>query len=183
MSRKIELESLNKGIPAIPQEAVGFYKQNCMICLDLNGHRSGVELVTEYANAVQLFEICWQGDVTPELHRAYREKTRATDFAACTIALILVRELTEFTAVEQSSIGTTIDYYLAIQETDDLLIFNHTARLEVSGILEEKPENTIDNRIRQKLNRLKSESDLPDFIAVVEFNAPKSKIVKHDYRS
>jgi hypothetical protein len=177
-AQKLTLESLSVGIPVIPEEAVGFYKQNFMVCFYENGHKSGVSLTVSYDNLDSVFQIFWTGDITEDLLRAYRETKRCTDFAACAIALILVRELTEFTAVEQSCIGTTIDYYLIPQKQESDLIFNRAARLEVSGILSENEDNTVENRISRKIRRLKPEGDLPDLIAVVEFSKPWSKMVK-----
>ena len=87
-----------------------------------------------------------------------------TVYSPCAIVLLLIQEFTEFTAIEQSVIGTTIDYYLGHQNQNDNLIFNNTARLEVSGILEENKKNTVENRIKRKLNRLKPENNLPDFV-------------------
>jgi len=177
-TQKLTLESLSEGIPVIPGEAVAFYKQNCMVCFYQNGHKSGVSLTANYNNFDLVFQICWTGDITEHLLRAYREKKRCTDFAACAIALILVRELTEFTAVEQSCIGTTIDYYLSPQKQQSDLIFNHVARLEVSGILSENEDNTVEDRINKKIRRLKPEGDLPNLIVVVEFSKPWSKMVR-----
>jgi hypothetical protein len=179
MDRKsISIDSLSERIPVIPEDAVGFYKQNCIVCFHHNGHKSGVILTVNYNGSDFIFEIFWTGEITDQLLRAYREATRATDFAACAIALILLRELTEYTAVEQSCIGTTIDYYLIHQQHEDDLIFNHSARLEVSGILAENEDNTVERRIKQKVRRLKPESDLPDIITVVEFSKPYSKMVE-----
>jgi len=176
--KKIFLESLGDGIPVIPDEAVGFYKQNCMVCFHSQGHVSGVKLVTYYRDGNHIFEVCWLGNVTNQLIRAYAELRRATDYAACAIALLLIRELTEFTGIEQSCIGSTIDYYLVPQDRDDILLFNHAARLEVSGILKENENNTVDNRIAAKIRRLKGESSLPAFIVIVEFSKPWSKMVE-----
>lgn len=55
--RKLSVESLAVGIPVIPLEAVGFYKQNCMVCFDSQGHRSGVELEVHHEDSVEKFEI------------------------------------------------------------------------------------------------------------------------------
>ena len=178
LAGRLTLESLSEGIPVIPDEAVGFYKHNCMVCFHQNGHGSGVKLAVDYNDTATVFEICWTGETDEQLLRAYREAGRATDNAACAVALLLVREMTEFTAIEQSVIGTTIDYYLIRrqpQESD--LIFNYAARLEVSGILAENEENTVDDRISRKRRRLRRERDLPDLIAVVEFGRPRAKMV------
>lgn len=175
--QKLMLESLSESIPVIPEEAAGFYKQNCMVCFHQNGHKSGVNLTVSYNSITVVFEICWTGDITEQILRSYRDTISSTNFAACAIALILVRELTEYTAIEQACIGTTIDYYLIPQSQESDLIFNHAARLEVSGILIENEDNTVEGRIKQKIRRLKTERELPDLIAVVEFSKPWSKVV------
>jgi hypothetical protein len=174
----IRLESLGNGIPVIPDDAVAFYKNNCMVCFHLTGHASGVRLAVHYNGLIRQADICWTGQISQQLLMAHGDLKKATDFAACTIALMLVRELTEYTAIEQSAEGTTIDYYLTEQQPDNDLIFNRAARLEVSGILSETPNNTVDGRIRRKTRRLKPESDLTDFIVVVEFSKPWSKMVE-----
>ena len=174
---RLLLEALADGVPVIPEEAVGFYKQNCMVAFHHNGHSSGVILAVHGNDIVVRFEICWTGETTEQLIRAYRDPIRLADNAACAIALLLIRKMTPFTAVEQSVVGTTIDYYLARQDRSDDLIFNNVARLEVSGILTENEENTIDRRIAEKRRRLRHEADLNDFIVVVEFGRPWSKLV------
>jgi hypothetical protein len=95
-----------------------------MICFHKNTHKSGVNRIVAYKCTRRIFEICWDGDITEQLLRSYNEMNRATDFAACAIALIIVRGLTEFTSIEQACIGTTIDYYLVKQNQGDDLIFN-----------------------------------------------------------
>jgi len=180
VTHKLSLESLADGIPVITHQAHGFYKENCMVCFHRNGHRSGLELRVRYEDYNRLYEVCWSGDVTEQLLKNFAKVPKVTEDAACAIALFLVRELTEFTGVEMSSLGTTIDYYLAPQNQDDDLIFNRAARLEATGILKENPQNTVEGRIKQKLGRLKPERDLPTFIVVVEFSKPWSKIVKHE---
>jgi hypothetical protein len=174
---QLTLESLADGVPAIPEAAVGFYKQNCVVALHQNGHRSGVSLAVHRDETLVRFEVCWTGEATEQLLRAYRDPIRLADHAACAIALLLVRELTEFTAIEQSVVGTTIDYYLGRKDASDDLIFNNVARLEVSGILTENEHNSVDRRVAEKRRRLRREKDLPDIIAVVEFGRPWSRLV------
>lgn len=180
--RSIALESLSQGIPVIPAESAGFYQQSCMVCFHRNGHRSGVRLIVHFADAEEPVELCWEGEIDAQLLRSFEER-RATDNAACALALLLVRELTEYTAVEQSAIGTTIDYYLVFKHRaatlfDDEWPFNYAdARLEVSGILRETKENSVENRINLKRQRLNREGNLPDWIVVVEFSRPWSKVV------
>lgn len=173
----LDLDSLAQGIPVICADAAGFYKHNCMICLHDQGHSTGVNLYVEREQGNTHLPVRWVGTVDSQMRKAYADLRKATEHAACAIGLLLVRELTDYTAVEQASIGTTVDYYLIPQVTDDILIFTHAARLETSGILKEEGSNTVDRRAREKLRRLKAH-DLPAIITVVEFGSPKSKMVE-----
>jgi hypothetical protein len=147
-----------------------------MVCFDNQKHKSGVKLRVQCHNGLGvLFRVFWDGSITDELRRAYADLVSATENAACAMALLIVRETTDFTAVEQACRGTTIDYYLSHKDRTDELIFNYTARLEASGILCEDEPNTVDKRIREKLKRLKP--GLPALIVVVEFSSPMSKVV------
>ncbi len=175
--QRITLESLSEGIPAILAPDAFFYIHKCMVCFHKVGHRSGVVMTVVHEGKNSDFEIAWTGDITEQLIKAHQDEKQATEFGALAIAVILVRELTEYTAVEQSIIGTTTDYYLGRQGVDEDLIFNRVARLEVSGILRETDQNTVQDRIKQKTRRLKHERDLPDFIVVVEFSRPWTKMV------
>lgn len=175
---KLHLEDLANKAKAITPDAVGFYKENCMVCFHSQGHSSGIHLFVEYKDDRRKFEILWSGSVTEQMLRAYVDNNKTTDFGACVIALLLLPELTEFSAYEQSSVGTTIDYYLVAKEVyDDTLIFNYSARLEVSGIRAESPTNTVDSRIKQKIGRLMSDGEMPTLISVIEFSKPWSKMV------
>jgi hypothetical protein len=174
----LNLDTLSTNIPVITNEGAGFYKENCMICLDNQGHISGVGLSVDYRGNNDRFDIVWTGHVTDPLKNAYRDLIRATDYGACAIALLLLRELTDYKAIEQAVIGTTVDYFLISDYGDDTLIFNHSARLEVSGILKESPMNTVRARISAKQRRLKPSTTLPALIIIVEFSNPKSAVVE-----
>lgn len=178
----ITLENLAHGIPVIPEEAVGFYKHNCIVCFHSQGHSAGVEIEVQYRDTSETFVVLWEGEVTEQILRAYRDERKTTDFGACAVSLLLVRELTEYTAIEQSNVGTTIDYYLVKKEQaqqDDTLIFNGiTAYLEVSGIRCETLDNTVADRFKEKQRRLNPPEELPTIISVVEFSRPWTKMAE-----
>jgi hypothetical protein len=177
IAHKLTLESLEE-IPVV-MEAAAFYKQNCMVCLDNQGHRSGVDLGVMYKGSNETCHVYWSGDVTDQLRRARADLVEAVKFAADAITFLLVQELTDFTTIEQATRGTTVDYYLAPKsQKDNLLIFNRAVRLEISGILAENEGNTVEGRVKKKLDRLKADEDLPTLITVVEFSRPWSKVVE-----
>ena len=174
---QIDLDSLRTGIPALTPGYAAYFKEACMVCLDSQGHSSGVELSVDWLGHNEHRPIRWVGIVDGQMKAAHYETTRATESGACAISLLLVRELTDYTAVQQSAIGTTVDYYLARQPVDDALPFNHAARLESSGIREEKGGNTVSARVRDKTARLRQDS-LPALIVIVEFASPKARMVQ-----
>ncbi len=181
--RIISLEKLGEGISVLLDEMVGFYRLSCMVCLDSNNHTSGVTLTVHYNKREYPFQITWDGLVTDEQRRALNDEKKCVDNAACAMALNILQEMTEYTAYEQSAIGTTIDYYLQPKDADDTLIFNGAARLEVSGILKENPAtgNTVEKRYKEKLRRLhKEEGYERDYIIIVEFSVPWSKMGYHE---
>jgi len=180
--KQLILDSLGNGIPAIDQELAGMMKKSAMVCLTHHQHKSGVRLSVE-SEQIETCALYWTGEVTLEMLRQYagttsdlkiyEPTTRTTDDAACAIALLFIREKTTYTAFTKAAIGTTIDYYLASQESDSDLIFNKSeARLEVSGILKETPTNTSRIRLKQKQDRLLNEG-IPTFIIIVEFSQPR----------
>ncbi len=180
--RVIVLEKLGEGIPVLLDEMIGFYRLNCMVCFDVNNHTSGVVITVHYDKETYIFEVLWDGTVTDEHRRALNDDTRRVDHAACGLALNVLRELTEYTGYLQSAIGSSIDYYLQPQDVDETLIFNGAARLEVSGILKENPEtgNTVEKRYKEKLRRLQKTEHERDYIIIVEFSVPWSKMGCHE---
>ena len=80
---------------------------------------------------------------------------------------------TEYTIIERSCKGDGFDYWLG--KKDDGL-FNHAARLEISGILQESATNTVEKRLKIKIKQTEQsdESRLPAYISIVEFGKPKA---------
>jgi len=177
-SQDLVLEALEQ-IPVVRRTAP-FYQEKCMVCLDNQGHASEVALDVEFGESNTVFRVLWSGQVTEEMKQSHADLQEAVEFAACAITFLVVPALTEMTIVEQASRGTTVDYYLAPKDRDDCLIFNRTARLEVSGILRETESNSVEGRISDKLRRLKPNprGEMPTFVSVVEFGRPRAKVVK-----
>jgi hypothetical protein len=119
------------------------------------------------------FDVHWP-DVTDQMQRCWNDSINATEHAAYGVSFLLMLELTEFTVIERSMIGTGFDYWLG---TDDGL-FQRKARLEVSGILR-GDEQAVQARVRlKKKQTTPTDGPLPAYIVVVEFSAPASSVVK-----
>lgn len=171
----LDLAALGPGIPALTVALGSAMREACLICFTDQGHPSGVRLkVSGIFNAAFLVE--WDGAVTAQMQRAWRDEEYATEQAACGVALLLIKELTGYTAVEQVSKGPGFDYWLGFyDEARPLLQFQ--ARLEVSGI-RRGTDTAIKRRINLKRRQVaQSEEDLPAYIVVVEFSRPVAWVV------
>ena len=108
------------------------------------------------------------------MRNAHHDNQEATEFGACAIAALVLRDLMGLTVLRRSKKGTGFDYWLA-PETNPL--FRNASRLEVSGI-RRGGEREIRARIRAKERQIAhSATSLPVYIAVVEFGAPLVRVV------
>lgn len=177
----IDIESLQDGIPFITKGWFELYKEKCLVVFSNQNHSSGVKMSVNFGNTKDTASILWNEKLNQQLIDSHSDSNKTTDDAACAIALLLIREYTDYTAYKTSDAsGERIDYYLKKKgyDQDETLIFNNSAYLEVSGIREENEKNTINNRLKQKTNRAKNSTisfnDDPVFVCIVEFCKPSS---------
>jgi hypothetical protein len=174
--RKLLLSDLKAGIPALTEVAGAYMVEACLVCMEDQSHQSGVLLSVAGTFSAE-YSINWEGTVTDSMRRYWKDEEVTTEHAAYGIAILLVRELTGYTAVERSSKGPGFDYWLG-NNTDDDLIFQNMARLEVSGI-RSGSDKSVGQRVKQKLKQTeRSDGDYPAYIAVIEFSKPMSQVVK-----
>lgn len=172
----LSLESLADGIPVIFGGGHHWLVQKCVFSLDRQGHASGVVLhVVQESSTDCNFSLTWELEANEQLRKAHADSVESVEDSAKALSFLLVRELTPYTAVEQAQRGTTVDYFLSEKERNDDLIFNNTARLEMSGINAGDMQQ-VDARVKDKLDRLRDDP-LPAYIVVVEHKAPLAKMV------
>lgn len=185
MVRGIQLDDLATHAPALTTAMAMFYRENCMVCMDNQGHTTGVMMEVNFADTHEGTSVSWHGTVTDATRASYDDREKRVDFGACgAIALLLMPEFAGLRAVRPSAKGNAIDYYLAPPD-EEHLIFNEGAVLEVSGIQAENPRNTVADRIYRKRRRLhdlrasvtSQTPDPPTYICVVEFGQPKARVV------
>ncbi|MBI3467476.1 MAG: hypothetical protein HY000_31085 [Planctomycetes bacterium] len=174
----LDLHKLGEGVPALTPALGQVHAECAAVCLEHQGHLESVELHVRKSPEAN-YELSMPR-VTDEMRRAHHDLQRATEFGACGVALLLAREVTGLTAIQQSRKGTGFDYWLGpADQPRDLLVFQNSARLEVSGILEGTDKQII-ARLKQKL-RQSEPSDatrLPAYAVVVEFGRPQAELAK-----
>lgn len=177
----LDIDSLRDGIPFITEGWFHFYKEKCIVAFDSQHHSSGVNISINFDNKNDMAQILWSGEINQQLLNSHADSNKTTDEAACAIALLLIREYTDYETFKTTDAsGERVDFYLRPKSKDlnDTLIFNDSAYLEVSGIREENKDNSINKRLKQKTNRAKKSTlfneNEPVFICIVEFGKPSS---------
>lgn len=172
----LDLNQLGEGIPALTRALGEVHAECAAVCLEKEGHGETVPLrVREHSG--NSFELT-RPNVTDAMRRAHFDMQRATELGACGVALLLTRELTGLTAIQQSRKGTGFDYWLGPETSSaSALPFENSARLEVSGILS-GTDSQFKTRVKQKLNQSEpsDSTGLPAIAAVVEFGQPQAQV-------
>lgn len=178
------LDSLKQEKTVITSESAGYFIEAAMYCFDSQDHSSGVSMGVKTDKLETCFDVYWKNEVTEKIKRLFRGNgNQTTEQGATTLALLILPLVTEFTSIEEAPVGTTVDYFLVSDESDDTYIFdNIEAYCEIRGIRRESKGNTIRGAITEKARRLKKGretgaiGDLPTYIVIVEFNKPFSRV-------
>jgi hypothetical protein len=157
-------------------------KEACVWCLLNCDHENGVPIECIICDENNCLSIQWNENIDIEGIRKAYNLDDAVEFGAEAIALLLIREKTEYTTIERAVRGTGIDYWLGNKNENSKNLFSmRDARLEISGILKESKSNTVKNRIKTKLKQIQpSNHTFPVFISIIEFGNPKAETVRKD---
>lgn len=172
ISRKLNLNDLREGLPAITPDYGAGLAEAGAVCLEDQGHSHGVTLSVN-GSFNEAFETYWT-TVTDQMRRCWNDLEFTTEQGAYGVALLIIRAVTDFTVIERSRKGTGFDYWLGYEE--DELSFSTKARLEVSSIRSGDTQS-VKKRVKRKLNQTNiSDGSLPALIVVVEFGTPLSQV-------
>jgi hypothetical protein len=155
---RLHLDTLSSGIPALPSKKAGQRMEACVWCLLECQHDNGVIMIVTENKVDKQYKIFWkEEDIDREgLFRAYNKDDGPEDGAEA-IALLLIRERTDYTAIHRSIQTTGIDYWLGYKANADNQIFSRRdARLEISGIL--KQSQVTSHCIELRLKPIKQSS-------------------------
>lgn len=178
--KKLNLDSLDVGIPALSPGKAEMLKETCVWCLSECNHDNGVTIKARNGEKRQEIPICWEDSSVDKeaINRTYN-KEDAIEYGAEAVSFLLIRECTEYTAIRRAATGTGIDYWLGSKKIVGNNIFSNTdARLEVSGILKETASNSIQKRVTEKLKQTApTDNTFPVFISIIEFSQPHAEMV------
>lgn len=171
-----ELPILQLGHPRAPwllsDLAVRAWAEAAAVCLDAVGHSCPVEANIDGIPGVT--RVIFDAPTVDEaMRRTHRNLKDATELGALVVIASVVHDLTEELILDQAVEGTRIDYWLGQRGEGPL--YQKLTRIEISGILREAPNNTIEHRVRNKRERLRKNPDeRTATIAIVAFSQPKA---------
>lgn len=117
-------------------------------------------------------DLLWTDTYNSQKERTYADMQYTVEHGAVCLSVMLSMFLTPYTVIERSRKGTGFDYWLG---NEDSVLFQKSARLEVSGILKGN-DNEINRRYAAKIKQTRRSDDLqlPAYISVIEFSNPKA---------
>jgi hypothetical protein len=170
--KRLNLVDLPTSCPLLTETAGQFMADAAAVCLAEQGH--GSEVVLRVAGDFQASYFLERPDVTVPMRASY-DVEEATEFGACGVAILVMRDLTGLT-VQRAFKGGGFDYWLGTIDAEQP--FANVARLEVSGIRRGN-RRQIAARVKEKLAQVhRSEAALAAYVGVVEFGAPVVRIEK-----
>lgn len=153
--------------------------ETCIWSLWHCNHENGVNLTLDYEDNHFLYNIVWSDNEIDQdaIMRSYNQND-ATEYGAEAIAILMSLDRTEYNSVNRAITSTGIDYWLGYRNKNPNNPFEKSARLEISGIITETSSNSVDRRLREKLQQTSPTHDtgLPVFVVIVEFSNPKAKM-------
>lgn len=168
----------------VPNGEHPYYIHRAMICLDSQGHSSGVEMRFVCLKNEQRFLVTWNDSIDNKIRDSIQDLIAAAEHSALAFAFLLAEECTGYQFKIQAKRNTAFDYYISKDNGDDRNIFNpeNTARLEVTGILN-GDVNEINARFSSKFKRSEKYDQyrrMPIYVCVVEHSAPYVELRKRD---
>ena len=174
-TRTLSLSVLDEGTPGITPAFGASLAEAASVCLEDQKHAPGTPLRVD-GGFRDTFSLFWN-PATDQMRRCWADPEVATEHGAYAVATLLFASLTELTVTARSRKGTGFDYWLGPKSNRGLL-FQNKARLEVSGI-RNGTDSAVEARVRQKLEQTKpTDTLLPAYVVVVEFSAPRSKVIE-----
>jgi len=154
--------------------------ETCVWSLQHTGHKNGVQLALDYDNNQFLYHVAWSEDEIDldAVMRSYNQND-ATEYGAEAIAILISMDRTQYNLIYRAITSTGIDYWLGFRNNNPNNPFERAARLEISGIIRETSSNSVDKRLKEKLQQTypTHHTGLPVFVVIVEFGKPQAKMI------
>ena len=173
----LKLHTIGHDIEGI-SATFGAYMAECAaVCFESQGHKSGVLLPYSDDELTKYGLVEWTNEVDDALLNSHFDEKRTTDFGAMGVAVLLASHLTDYTTFVTSEGDNGYDFRLMKETTDGNYL---DARLEISGIRKETPQNTVKSRLSVKEKQIlkRANKDAMCYVSVIEFSKPEAKFIQ-----
>lgn len=167
---KLHLAMLESGMPGLTPAWAKVLIEAAAVCLEEKKHKNGVVLSLS-GIATDSVALEWN-TVDEQQRNSHHDLQEATEYGACGLAILIVKQLTGKVVLQRSRKGSGFDYWVGDNNSENLDLFAGKARLEVSGILEGN-RNSINARVKQKKMQMQPSQNIASgLVAVTEFSSP-----------
>lgn len=175
---KLHLAALESGMPGLTPACAKVLIEAAAVCLEEKKHKTGV-LLSLSGLSTDAVVLEWN-EVDEQQRNAHHDLQDATEYGACGLAILLVKQLTGKVVLQRSRKGSGFDYWVGDESSSevgdenssDADLFAGKARLEISGILEGS-RNSLNARVKQKKIQIQPSRHMaPGLVAVAEFSNP-----------
>ena len=171
-SASLNVQDLVVGMPGLTSSLGKVMVEAASVCLDDCGHGVPVRLIVD-GDDNRVYDLEWT-QVNGQARRAWADAEVATEYGACGIAILVVREIRGHSVLERARRGTGFDYWMG---APNLMPFAGKTRLEVSGI-RRGDQRSISARVNRKKQQMsRSGTRLPGIVVVVEFSTPLARVL------
>jgi hypothetical protein len=171
MLKNLDLERIRDCSPALSKSWSEARFEAAIFCLNYNGHTSNIEC--EHTGNRNKYKLLWVSRVTDTIKRTCHDIQEATEHGAEGMAALFTKELTPYEMILRSTKRTGFDYWLGNLQ-NDTLIYQQSARLEISGLIRGS-NSEFCSRIKNKKKQTEKSLDtkLPAYVAIIDFGTPR----------
>lgn len=178
--RKLQLDFLKEEKIGVSKNVGEYWVEAAIICFLNNGHQSGVNILVNVEEQQHSFQLAWTDKITEKVIRSWGDFVEAAEYGATAIAALLISPLTGLVVSGRVPQLMQADYTLQTVENYENGEIEPDALLEVSGIFRKNKGNTVNMRVQKKRKHIENNSkrDYLTYVIIVEFSAPKSKMIQ-----
>ena len=171
----LHFDRLAEAMPFVLPSFVELAHAAAAMCFHHHHHPSGlVCTLRDLDTAIAALRIVWTKTYSDEIRNTFGETDYAVEFAAEGIACLIVRAVTEYTAIERSVRHDGIDFWLGLTSRTGMFPLQRAARMECKGVTEARYPSDIIAQLKKGIAQsIQSDhTELPAYIIVAEFSQP-----------
>lgn len=172
------LDDTTKNLQGPSKEQIIVFNQWAAVALNKFHSNSKIGFEFNINGKITKHILNWNSDFSQD---AMKEKTELANFGGVSLAMFVMSVLSDYKYVNQSEIGTGVDYGFQKSHPTSDNFFQDCHYVEISGLLKENGTNTLINRVKIKHQQIDkgSNKNEPSSVIVTLFEQPLTVKEKH----